>query len=129
MVASSLMAVMAQRLVRVVCPKCAERYEPSADEFEQFTLTEEQKSDGNFVRGAGCKHCQHTGYRGRKAVFELMTMNSALREMTFRREPTQNLRRQARLLGMKTLVEDAVDKVTDGVTTFAEAVRLERSGH
>lgn len=129
LVASSLMAVMAQRLVRVVCPKCAERYEPSPDEYEQFTLTEEQKSNGNFVRGAGCKHCQHTGYRGRKAVFELMTMNSALREMTFRREPTQNLRRQARLLGMKTLVEDAVDKVTDGVTTFAEAVRLERSGH
>ena len=103
----------------------------NADLIQKYftTLTDEQMSEGNCVRGAGCKHCQHTGYRGRKAVFELMTMNSALREMTFRREPTQNLRRQARLLGMKTLVEDAVDKVTEGVTTFAEAVRLERAGH
>ena len=58
----------------------------------------------------------------------MMTMNSTLREMTFRREPSQHLRRQARLLGMKTLVEDAADKVLEGVTTLSEAHRLERSG-
>jgi len=81
------------------------------------------------MRGAGCSHCQHTGFRGRKAVFELMTMNSTLREMTFRREPSQHLRRQARLLGMKTLVEDASDKVLEGVTSLSEAHRLERGGH
>ena len=99
------------------------------EEMENFSLSEEQLANANFVRGTGCKHCAHTGYRGRKAVFEMMTMNSALREMTFRREPTQNLRRQARLLGMKTLVEDAIDKVAEGVTTFAEAHRLQRSSH
>ena len=93
-----------------------------------FSYTEEQMAEANFVRGVGCKHCQHTGFRGRKAVFEMMTMNSALREMTFRREPTQNLRRQARLLGMRTLVEDAADKVIEGVTTFGEAHRLESGG-
>ena len=59
----------------------------------------------------------------------MMTMNSALRDMTFRREPTQNLRRQARLLGMRTIVEDAADKVIEGVTTFGEAHRLQSGGH
>ncbi|MGD9854797.1 MAG: GspE/PulE family protein, partial [Planctomycetaceae bacterium] len=110
LVASSVMAVMAQRLVRVVCSKCGEPYQPDATELEQFELTDEQLSDAVFRRGKGCNHCQHTGYHGRKAVFELMLMNSTLREMTFRSEPTQNMRRQARLFGMKTLVEDAVDK-------------------
>jgi len=129
LVASSLMAVMAQRLVRVICPKCAERYDPDPTELEHFSYTEEQLAEANFMRGTGCKHCQHTGFRGRKAVFEMMTMNSTLREMTFRREPSQNLRRQARLLGMKTLVEDAADKVLEGVTTLGEAHRLERGGH
>ncbi len=129
LVASSLMAVMAQRLIRVVCPKCAEPHDPDPTELEHFNYTEEQLSEATFMRGAGCKHCQHTGYRGRKAVFEMMTMNSTLREMTFRREPSQNLRRQARLLGMKTLVEDAADKVLEGVTTLGEAHRLERGGH
>ncbi len=129
LVASSLMAVMAQRLVRVICPKCAEPYDPDPTELEHFSYTEEQLSEANFMRGAGCSHCQHTGFRGRKAVFELMTMNSTLREMTFRREPSQHLRRQARLLGMKTLVEDASDKVLEGVTSLSEAHRLERGGH
>ncbi|MBQ17717.1 MAG: pilus assembly protein PilB [Planctomycetaceae bacterium] len=129
LVASSVMAVMAQRLIRVVCPKCAEPYDPDPEEMGNFSYTEEQMAEANFVRGAGCKHCQHTGFRGRKAVFEMMTMNSALRDMTFRREPTQNLRRQARLLGMRTIVEDAADKVIEGVTTFGEAHRLQSGGH
>jgi type IV pilus assembly protein PilB len=83
----------------------------------------------NFRRGKGCKHCQHTGYRGRKAVFELMMMNTTIREMTFRSEPTQNIRRQARLFGMKTLVEDAADKALEGITTLAEAYKLDTGGH
>ena len=124
LVASSVMAIMAQRLVRVVCPKCGEPYEPDATEMEPFEFTEDQLSGARFMRGPGCKQCQHTGFRGRKAVFELMLMNSVTREMTFRSEPTQNLRRQARLFGMKTLVEDAADKALAGITTLAEAYRL-----
>ncbi len=127
LVASSVMAVMAQRLVRVVCTKCRETYVPSDSELEHFSITAEEAADGNFVRGRGCNYCQHTGYRGRKAVFELMLMNSTLREMTFRSEPTQNIRRQARLFGMKTLVEDAKDKALAGITTLSEVYRLEKS--
>ncbi len=128
LVASSVMAVMAQRLVRVICAKCKESYEPDASELQQFDISPEEAAKANFMRGRGCNECQHTGYRGRKAVFELMTMNSTLREMTFRREPTQNIRRQARLFGMKTLMDDAKDKALEGVTTLAEVYRLKASG-
>jgi type IV pilus assembly protein PilB len=126
LVASSVMAIMAQRLVRVVCPKCKETYQPDNQELEHFDITPDQAARSTFVRGKGCNHCQHTGFRGRVAVFELMTMNPTLREMTFRSEPTQNIRRQARLFGMKTLVDDAKDKALQGVTSLTEVYRLEK---
>lgn len=129
LVASSIMAAMAQRLVRVVCPKCKHPYTPDASEIEEFDLTNDQVATGSFHKGKGCNHCQHTGYRGRKAVFELMMMNATIREMAFNSEPTQNIRRQARLFGMKTLVEDALDKAMEGVTTLAEAYKLKSGGH
>jgi len=127
LVACSVMAIMAQRLTRVVCSKCGRPYQPEPSELQQFSITPEQAANANFRRGKGCNHCHHTGYRGRIGVFELMTMNSTLREMTFNREPTQNLRRQARLMGMKTLVEDCVDKALEGITTLAEAYRLAKA--
>jgi type IV pilus assembly protein PilB len=126
LVASSVMAIMAQRLVRVVCSKCKESYQPDNQELEHFDITPDLAARSTFVRGKGCNHCQHTGFRGRLAVFELMTMNPTLREMTFRSEPTQNIRRQARLFGMKTLVEDAKDKALQGVTSLTEVYRLEK---
>ncbi len=129
LVACSLMAVMAQRLVRVVCPKCREPYQPSPEEVDVFNITPEEVSEGQWVRGKGCNNCKHTGYKGRRAVFELMTMNSTLREMAFNSEPAQNIRRQARLLGMKTLVEDAKDKAYQGLTTLAEVYKLSKGGH
>ncbi len=128
LVASSVMAVMAQRLARTICPKCKELYTPTPSELQHFDITPEQAAHATFARGRGCTHCQHSGYRGRIAVFELMVMNSTLREMTFNREPTQNIRRQARLLGMKTLAEDALDKAMAGITTLAEVERLRKGG-
>ena len=127
LVASSVMAVMAQRLVRRVCKKCVTTYKPDSSEIEQLEVTEEELATAQFVRGKGCNECQHTGYKGRVAVFELMTMNSTLREMTFRSEPAQAIRRQARLFGMKTLVDDAKDKALQGLTTLAEVYKLKTS--
>ena len=129
LVACSLMAVMAQRLVRVVCPKCKEPYQPSPEEVEIFNISPDEASEGQWCRGKGCNNCKHTGYKGRRAVFELMTMNSTLREMAFNSEPAQNIRRQARLLGMKTLVEDAKDKAFQGMTSLAEVYKLSKGGH
>ena len=129
LVACSLMAVLAQRLVRVVCPKCKEPYQPTPEEVETFNITEEELEEGQWVRGKGCPNCKHTGYKGRRAVFELMTMNTTLREMAFNSEPAQNIRRQARLLGMRTLVEDAKDKAYDGMTSLSEVLKLSKGGH
>jgi type IV pilus assembly protein PilB len=74
------------------------------------------------MRGVGCGHCNHTGYRGRLGIFEMMKMTAAMREMTFKREPTQSIRRQARLLGMRTLLEDGIGKACRGLTTLEEVL-------
>lgn len=129
LVASSVMAIMAQRLVRVICQKCKAPYQLEQSEIEQFGITPDQLESAQTFRGKGCSNCQHSGYRGRQAVFELLVMNSTLREMTFRSEPAQNLRRQARLFGMRTIVEDATDKALAGRTTFLEVARLDKGGH
>ncbi len=128
LVASSVMAIMAQRLTRVICSKCKEPYTPDSGELRGLDITQAQLDEATFMRGRGCSHCQHTGYRGRTAVFEMMSMNPTLREMTFNREPAQNLRRQARLLGMRTLVDDATDKALRGEITLMEVYRLQKAG-
>ena len=122
LVASSLIAIMAQRLIRVVCPKCKEPDQPSAGELRAAGLTQEAIKNATFMRGRGCNYCHHTGYRGRLGIFEMMKMTSAVREMTFKREPTQNIRRSARLFGMRTLLEDGVIKSMKGVTTLEEVL-------
>jgi type IV pilus assembly protein PilB len=129
LVASSVMAIMAQRLVRVICPKCIAPVKPDPGELQYLNVSPEQMETAKFMKGKGCTHCQHTGYRGRKAVFELMTMSTAIRDMTFKGEPTQNIRRQAEMMGMRTLVMDALDKAMIGITTIDEVLLLHRGGH
>ncbi|HZZ82821.1 MAG TPA: ATPase, T2SS/T4P/T4SS family [Gemmataceae bacterium] len=124
LVASSVIAVMAQRLVRLVCPKCKEADKPPAHEIKAAGLTPAQAQAATFMRGRGCANCNHTGYRGRKGIYEMMRMSNTIREMTFNREPTQAIRRQARLSGMRTLLEDAVLKATSGVTTLEEVLSI-----
>jgi type IV pilus assembly protein PilB len=124
LIASSVIAIMAQRLVRVVCPKCKEPDQPDKAELQAAGLTREQISGATFMRGRGCNHCYHTGYRGRLGIFEMLRMNSALREMTFNRAPTQEIRRQSRLLGMRTLLEDGLEKAVKGVTTLEEVLSI-----
>jgi type IV pilus assembly protein PilB len=122
LVASSVIAIMAQRLVRIVCPKCKEPDQPPTAELKAANLTPERLGGATFMRGRGCNHCNHTGYRGRLAIFELLRMNSAVREMTFNREAAQTIRRQARLHGMRTLLEDGVNKALKGITTLDEVL-------
>lgn len=122
LVASSVVAIMAQRLVRVICPKCKEPDQPPALEIKAAALTPEQIRGATFMRGRGCSHCHHSGFRGRLGIFEMLRMNGAMREMTFNREPSQSIRRQARLLGMRTLLEDGIQKAIKGVTTLEEVL-------
>lgn len=122
LVASSVIAILAQRLVRTVCPKCKAPDEPNEHEIKGAGLTAEQLKGATFTRGRGCGHCNHTGYRGRKGIYELLRMSGPLREMTFKSEPAQALRRVARLNGMRTLLEDGLLKALKGITTLEEVL-------
>jgi type IV pilus assembly protein PilB len=122
--ASSVIAVMAQRLVRMICQKCKEPDKPPGHEVKALGLTPAQAQQANFARGRGCPNCNHTGYRGRKGIFEMMRMSNVIREMTFNREPTQAIRRQARLGGMRTLLEDGANKAVMGLTTVEEVLSI-----
>ncbi|HYV37722.1 MAG TPA: GspE/PulE family protein [Gemmataceae bacterium] len=124
LVASSVIAIMAQRLVRVICPKCKEKDTPPASEIKAAGYTPQQLQTANFSRGRGCANCNHTGYRGRKGIFEMLRMNAAIRDMTFTRAPSQAIRRQARLLGMRTLLEDGILKALTGMTTLDEVLSI-----
>ena len=124
LVASSVMAIMAQRLVRKVCPKCKQRFEPAAHILTGLGLKPELAKKANFAKGKGCNYCNKTGYRGRMGIYELMGMTSQVREMTFKGEPTQNIRKVARKQGMHTLFEDGMIKALRGQTTLEEVLRI-----
>lgn len=124
LIASSVIAIMAQRLVRVVCPKCKEPDKPPAAEIKAAGITPDRLATATFMRGRGCTHCHHTGYRGRLGIYEMLKMTAGIREMTFAREPTQAIRRKARLLGMRTLLDDGVNKAVRGITTLEEVLSI-----
>ncbi|HVK17037.1 MAG TPA: GspE/PulE family protein [Fimbriiglobus sp.] len=122
LIASSVIAIMAQRLVRINCPKCKEPYTPPEGELRAAGITPEQVAKANFTKGRGCNHCRQSGYRGRYGIFEMMRMNSQIRELTFAQAPTQEIRRKARSGDMKTLLEDGVLKALKGTTTLEEVL-------
>jgi type IV pilus assembly protein PilB len=123
LIASSVIAIMAQRLVRINCPKCKEPYQPQASELKAAGITSEMAAKATFMKGRGCNHCRQTGYRGRQGIFELMRMTSVIRELTFAQAPTQEIRRKARAVGgLKNLLEDGVLKAMKGSTTLDEVL-------
>ncbi|AQQ70112.1 Type II traffic warden ATPase [Limihaloglobus sulfuriphilus] len=125
LVASSIQAVMAQRLVRRICSECKEVYENPDKRFLNLVgITEQDMEKHTIYRGAGCSRCNGTGYKGRMAIFELMEMNNKLRELSFNREPTQRIRKAALASGMRGLVDDGRDKVFRGFTTPEEVARV-----
>jgi type IV pilus assembly protein PilB len=122
LVASSIQAVMAQRLVRLICEECKVPVKPDKVRLKAVGLRDEQIKGRKFFAGQGCQSCRGTGYRGRKGLFEMMVMNSRLREMTFNKEGTDALRSQALKDGMHTLFLDGLRKVLDGWTTLEEVL-------
>ena len=124
LVASSILGVVAQRLVRKVCPKCKVRYEPPASVLQGLGLRPELAKKANFMKGKGCNYCSKSGFRGRMGIYEMMLMNSTVRELAFKGEPTQVIRKAARKLGMRTLYEDGMVKALKGQTTIDEVLRI-----
>lgn len=124
LVAGSVVGILAQRLVRVNCSKCKQPFTPTDHELEGAGITPEMAEGATFMKGRGCSHCSNKGYRGRLGVFELMTMSSRIRELTFQGASTQDIRKEAIKLGMTTLYDDALSKVCSGVTTIEEVYRV-----
>ena len=126
LVATSVIGVLAQRLVRVICSKCKHSYTPSAAELAEAKITAEQAANANFAKGKGCSYCQKRGYRGRLGIFELMRMTSTIRQMTFEGAPSVHIREAAVKEGMSTLYMDGIDKVLRGITTMDEVFRVSK---
>jgi len=124
LVASSVVAIMAQRLVRVVCQKCKQPYNPSEATLQAAGITPEMMTRANFSRGKGCANCQGSGFRGRLGIYELMLMSSKVRELTFKEAPTEHIRRAAQSEGMRTLYWDGIEKAVKGITTLDEIFRV-----
>jgi len=123
LVSSSIVAIMAQRLVRVVCQKCKQPYQPSETILESAGITPEMAATATFMKGRGCGNCQGSGFRGRLGIYELLMMSPKIRELAFHAAPTDQIRRIAISEGMKTLYWDGIDKVLRGITTLEEVFR------
>lgn len=122
LVATSVMGVMAQRLVRTICPKCKEEYEPPLRVVEAMRLSQEYIKSHTWVHGRGCDYCNKTGYRGRKGIFEIMVVNDEIRHLIYQCVPANIIRATARKHGMRTLREDGLAKAELGITTLEEVL-------
>jgi type IV pilus assembly protein PilB len=117
---SALNCVLAQRLVRVICPLCKQPVEVSDDELREAALDPAQFRDVTFYEGGGCIECNGTGFRGREAISELLDMSDRIRELILDRRSSAEIKRAAMEEGMLTLRESAVEKARHGVTTLKE---------
>jgi general secretion pathway protein E len=121
---SALNAILAQRLVRLICTHCSEPYQPDPALLKESRVAAEQAAGFNFRIGRGCRECRGSGYRGRKAIAELLVLNDEIRELITARAPVRQLKEAARAAGTRTLREAALDAVKKGLTTLQEINRV-----
>ena len=123
LVASALRAAMAQRLVRSICEKCREEHIPTDRERKMLGQMAKNVEHMKMFKGKGCPVCNNTGYKGRKGIFEIFTVDDTVQRMIFDKVPTTTLRARVREMGMRTLREDGMLKVASGMTTLEEVLR------
>ena len=123
LVTATLEGIIAQRLVRKVCPRCKEAYQPTEDELFQLSLTPEDLQGRQIYRGRGCDFCNGSGYKGRMGLFEIMVLDDELRELIIQNASTQVLRTECLKRGMRTLRQSGLLGIFDGLTTIDEVVR------
>ncbi|MEC9477466.1 MAG: ATPase, T2SS/T4P/T4SS family [Planctomycetota bacterium] len=126
LVASAVLAIMGQRLIRLLCKECKEVYEPAETELRMIGLSSSDIMGQSLYRAVGCAKCSG-GYKGRCGIYELLEMSSDIRDMTFDKSPTKDLRNKARSEGMVSLQEDAVRKLLSGMTSIEEILRVTHS--
>ena len=123
LISSSLEGILAQRLIRKICTGCRTAYEPKEELLMQMGLSPHEIGDKNFYYGTGCDACNHTGYKGRKGIYELLTITDPIREMINKRDPSIVIKQRAVELGMVTLREDGLRSIFDGDTTIEEVLK------
>jgi general secretion pathway protein E/type IV pilus assembly protein PilB len=124
LVASAVKAIMAQRLIRKVCPKCRVPYMPTDYEMEVLKMDPVEVKKSTMVRGNGCNECSRTGYRGRMGIYEIFSIDDEVRRLIYEKVPSNVIRARARELGMRTLREDGVRKIMAGITTPEEVISI-----
>lgn len=124
LVGSSLSLVMAQRLVRIICPYCKTDYIPTEQELSDCGITEEQATTMEFKIGTGCVHCDNTGFSGRTGIFELLTVNPEIRRIIYEGGNQDLIREAALRAGMRTLHNAAYNKMVSGVTSIREVIKM-----
>jgi general secretion pathway protein E len=122
--ASALNGIVAQRLLRINCPHCSVAVAPDDDELRALDLTTEQVADWQFKCGRGCGLCRGTGYKGRRAVAEVLPLNDALRELIATKATVSVLKQKARQAGLRDLRDAALELVARGETTLVEVCRV-----
>ena len=123
LISSTLVGVLAQRLIRRVCTKCKEAYEPTDLELEQLGMTREELAGRPFYKGRGCDRCNNSGYKGRVGIFELLLVSPAIQQLVNKRETTQNIKLQAEKEGMTSLRRDGISHILEGITTVREVLQ------
>ena len=121
---SQVICVIAQRLVRVICKECKSFYEPTEEELSGIGVTLAQLKDGQIAIGTGCSYCFDTGYVGRTAIYEILTITDVVREGVLARHGASAIKEKALEQGLKTLRMDGARKVIDCVTTVEEVLRM-----
>ena len=124
LITTTLIGILAQRLVREICPHCTEEYEPTAEEAVLLKMDPEKLKSYRFKRGRGCLHCRQTGFSGRIGVFEVLPMSEKLRRLVSHQAASIDIYKTAREEGMRTLREAAIEKVFRGITTTTEMARV-----
>ncbi|MCX5702569.1 MAG: GspE/PulE family protein, partial [Candidatus Omnitrophica bacterium] len=122
LVSSSVILIVAQRLVRLICPHCKEEYNPEPELLKQFA--KDRPVDLRFFHGKGCEACRLTGYRGRNGIFEMLEISDEIREMVLKKMPSHQIKNKAVSQGMKTLRDIGWEKVRQGLTTVEEVLRV-----
>jgi general secretion pathway protein E len=124
LIASSLLGILAQRLVRVICPSCKKEVYPVPEMLKEIGFPSSNGNQDRFFEGSGCEQCSHTGFRGRIGIYELMNINDSVRKLMMGKADTGEIRKKAIENGMRSLREDGWLKVRQGVTSIAEVLRV-----
>jgi type II secretory ATPase GspE/PulE/Tfp pilus assembly ATPase PilB-like protein len=122
LVSSSVIGVLAQRLVRVICPKCKEKIRPTNAELKSLGIKDSDNIA--FYRGKGCPSCKDTGYSGRTGIYELLLVNDDVKKLITQKASADEIKKKAAEAGMKTLYDDGMQKALSGITSIEEVLRV-----